>query len=159
MTALTVWILSAIFLVSGTAALLFETLWFRQAGLAFGNSVWASSLVLSSFMGGLALGNGLMIRLGPRVRSPVRLYALLEVLIAGSGVALVYGLPLLSGWLAPLLRPFLDSPWILNPLRLSVAFVLLLLPATAMGATLPLLVKAVRERDPSFGAALGRLYG
>jgi hypothetical protein len=45
--------------LSGSAALLFQTLWFRQAGLAFGNSIWASSLVLASFMGGLALGNAL----------------------------------------------------------------------------------------------------
>ena len=48
--------LYAIFFASGASALIFETLWFRQAGLAFGNSIWASSLVLSGFMGGLALG-------------------------------------------------------------------------------------------------------
>ena len=53
MTAL----LYAIFFASGASALIFEMLWFRQAGLALGNSVWASSLVLSGFMGGLALGN------------------------------------------------------------------------------------------------------
>src|SRR5687767_7906508 len=49
--------ISVIFFLSGAAALLFETLWFRLAGLVFGNSVWAASLVLASFMGGLALGN------------------------------------------------------------------------------------------------------
>ena len=49
-------VLCGVFFLSGAAALVFETLWFRQAGLAFGNSVWASSLVLSSFMAGLALG-------------------------------------------------------------------------------------------------------
>jgi spermidine synthase len=43
-------LLYAIFFLSGGSALLFETLWFHQAGLAFGNSVWASSVVLSSFM-------------------------------------------------------------------------------------------------------------
>lgn len=31
------------FFLSGAASLLFETLWFRLAALAFGNSVWASS--------------------------------------------------------------------------------------------------------------------
>ena len=40
-------ILCGIFFLSGASALVFETLWFHQAGLAFGNSVWASSLVLS----------------------------------------------------------------------------------------------------------------
>ena len=70
-------ILCTIAFVSGAAALLFETLWFRQASLSFGNSEWASSLVLSSFMAGLALGNGLVARFGARSARPVRFYALL----------------------------------------------------------------------------------
>jgi len=41
-------VVCALFFASGASALLFETLWFRQAGLVFGNSVWASTLVLSS---------------------------------------------------------------------------------------------------------------
>ena len=36
---------------SGVSALIFEILWFHQAGLVFGNSVWATSTTLSSFMG------------------------------------------------------------------------------------------------------------
>jgi spermidine synthase len=152
-------VISAIMFASGLAALLFETLWFRQAGLSFGNSVWASSLVLSSFMAGLALGNGLVAQRGDRVRHPIRLYAVLEVAIAVSGVALVWVLPALGSWLAPLWRPLLAHPWLLNPLRLLVSFALLLVPATAMGATLPLLVKALTARDPNFGSVLGRLYG
>jgi predicted membrane-bound spermidine synthase len=54
-------LLCAIFFLSGASALLFETLWFNQAGLVFGNSVWASSLVLAAFMAGLAMGNGLVV--------------------------------------------------------------------------------------------------
>jgi hypothetical protein len=50
-------ILCAILFLSGIGALIFETLWLRLSGLAFGNSVWATALILSSFMGGLALGN------------------------------------------------------------------------------------------------------
>lgn len=95
-------VVSAIMFTSGVAALLFETLWFRQAGLSFGNSVWASSLVLSSFMAGLALGNGVVAQRGDRVRHPIRLYAVLELSIAVSGVSLVWVLPGLGDWLAPL---------------------------------------------------------
>ncbi|MFQ5415508.1 MAG: fused MFS/spermidine synthase [Myxococcota bacterium] len=152
-------ILCTLFLLSGAAALLFETLWFRQAGLAFGNSVWASTLVLSGFMGGLALGNAGMVRFGSRIRRPIRFYALLEIGIAASGVALVHVLPSFGGWLAPLFRALLDEPWVLNPLRLALGLALLLVPATAMGATLPVLVKALSARDPNFGSVLGRLYG
>ena len=74
-------LLYAIFFASGASALIFETLWFRQAGLALGNSVWASSLVLSGFMGGLTLGNAVGARYGGRVVNPVRAYAIAEVAI------------------------------------------------------------------------------
>ena len=45
-----------LFFLSGAAALLFETLWFQQAGLVLGNSIWASSLVMAAFMGGVLPG-------------------------------------------------------------------------------------------------------
>ena len=86
-------LLCAVFFVSGVAALIFETLWFRQAGLAFGSGVWASSLVLSSFMAGIALGNGLIARHGSRLRRPIRFFAALELVIGTTGLALVWALP------------------------------------------------------------------
>jgi hypothetical protein len=45
-------VVSAILFLSGMGALIFETLWLRLSGLAFGNSVWAAALILSSFMAG-----------------------------------------------------------------------------------------------------------
>src|SRR5262245_61184370 len=151
--------LCAIFFLSGAAALVFETLWFHQAALAFGSSVWATSLVVAAFMGGLALGNALAARLGHRLARPLRAYALLELAIGASGTALVPALPWLTPLLARVLGPFAESPAILNPLRLVTAFGLLLAPATAMGATLPLVVASLLRADPRFGRALGRLYG
>jgi len=152
-------VLSAVFFLSGAAALVFETLWFRQAGLAFGNSTWASSLVLSSFMAGLALGNGLAARHGARVRSPERLFAGCELVVGVVGIALVVLLPRLGSALAPVWRPLLDQPLLLNSLRLALSFLLLMVPATAMGLTLPVLVKALAAEGESFGRNVGTLYG
>ena len=152
-------LLCAVFFISGASALIFETVWFRQAGLAFGNSIWAGSLVLAGFMGGLALGNALAARFGDRVRNAVRAYAVAELAIAVTGVGLVYLLPVLGAALAPWLRPLLDDPWLLNALRLLFAFLLLLIPSTAMGVTLPLLTRTFMAYDPRFGSVLGRLYG
>src|SRR2546429_2390734 len=50
-------ILCSILFLSGVGALIFETLWLRLSGLAFGNSVWAAALILSSFMAGHAVGD------------------------------------------------------------------------------------------------------
>src|SRR5258705_5888903 len=152
-------LLSAVFFASGASALILETLWFRQAGLAFGNSIWASSLVLSAFMGGLALGNALVAQAGTRLSNPVRAYAFAEAAVALTGVGLVYLFPFLGAALAPVFRPLLDHPWTLNPLRLLVAFLLLLIPSTAMGVTLPLLTRALLRDERSFGRLLGALYG
>ena len=149
----------AVFFLSGAATLLFETLWFYQAGLVLGNTVWASSLVLASFMGGLAIGNALIGHYSHRIRRPTRLYSLLELIIGLAGAALVFLLPTLIPLLTPLLRLVQDVPWALNVIRFSTAFVLLLVPSTAMGATLPLLVAALSRLDENFGRVLGRLYG
>jgi predicted membrane-bound spermidine synthase len=151
--------LCGIALLSGCAALLFETLWFRVAGLAFGNGVWASSIVLAAFMAGLAGGNLLAARLADRLARPIRFYAGLELAIGASGAALVLLLPSLTGFLAPLFRLLRDSPWLLNLMRLVISFALMVLPALAMGATLPVLVKALSVSDRRFGRVLGRLYG
>ena len=148
-----------IFFLSGAAALLFETLWFRLAGLVFGNSIWAASLILASFMGGLALGNTFAARYGPWLRRPLRSYALLELLVGVTGLGLVLLLPLLTFAVLPVLGPFTSRVAVLNGIRLSLSFVLLLVPSTAMGATLPLLVKALSAAEPNFGRTLGRLYG
>jgi predicted membrane-bound spermidine synthase len=153
-------LLCTAFFVSGASALAFETLWFHQAGLAFGNSVWASSLVLAGFMAGMALGNALAARLGDRLRSStLRAYARLELLIAVAGVALVHVLPWSGGLLGPFASALAGQPGLLNALRLLAAFVLLGIPSTAMGMTLPLLVRAVRGWDANFGRVLGVLYG
>jgi hypothetical protein len=152
-------LLHIVILASGVSALIFQTLWFRQAGLAFGNSVWASSLVLSSFMGGLALGNGLVGRYGNRLHNPIRAYAIAESVVGGAGCALVYLLPLLGAVFAAAMRPWLDQPWILNPLRFVTAFLALLIPSVAMGFTLPLLTKTLTSAPRQFGSVLGSLYG
>jgi spermidine synthase len=152
-------LLCVMFFFSGAAGLLFETVWFRVAGVALGNSLWASNIVLGSFMAGLALGNAIAARRGRLLRDPVRLYAVTEAVVGVVGVAVVFLLPAISPNLGRVFAHLLGRAWMMNLLRLSVAFVLMLVPATAMGLTLPLLVKALTGVDFNFGRVLGRLYG
>src|SRR6266480_5396249 len=152
-------ILSFILFLSGVGALIFETLWLRLSGLAFGNSVWAAALILSSFMAGLALGNAIAAASKIRRWRPLHLYALLEVLVALLGCTIVFGLPALGG----LLRPVWQMLWNYQPtllgLRFVVSFLILLVPTTAMGLTLPVLIEDPMLRETNFGRAIGFLYG
>ena len=59
-------------LLSGAAGLIFEIVWFHRSGLVFGNSIWATSIVFASFMGGLALGSALVVWHAHRIRSFLR---------------------------------------------------------------------------------------
>ena len=152
-------VVSAILFLSGIGALIFETLWLRLSGLAFGNSAWAAALILSSFMAGLALGNAIAASSRIRRWRPLYLYAVLEVLVALLGCTIVFGLPVLG----ELLRPLWQMLWNYQPtllgLRFVLSFLILLVPTTAMGLTLPVLIEDPVLRQTNFGRAIGFLYG
>lgn len=152
-------ILSFILLLSGTSALLFQTLWLRLSGLAFGNSIWAAALILSSFMAGLALGGALAATSTLGRLRPLRFYAGLEMIVAISGCTLVFALPLLGEWLRPVFQALWSHQPLLNFLRFALSFALLLVPTTAMGLTLPVLLEEPSLGTPEFGRNLGLLYG
>src|SRR6266516_4610102 len=152
-------ILSGILFLSGIGALIFETLWLRLSGLAFGNSVWAAALILSSFMAGLALGNAIAASSRIRRWRPLYLYAVLEILAAFFGCTIVFGLPLLGSLLRPLWQTLWEHQPTLLGLRFVLSFLILLVPTTAMGLTLPLIIEDPALRQTNFGRAIGFLYG
>jgi spermidine synthase len=147
------------FFLSGAGALAFQTVWFSQAGLVVGHSVWSAALVVAAFMAGLGLGNAAAIALARRWKNLVRGYAVLELVAAASGALLVAGFPSLPALFRPLLAPLIDDPAALNAARLAIAFGLMVIPASALGATLPLLAKPLEAASGGYGVALGRLYG
>ena len=147
------------FFLSGMGALVFENVWFSQTGLIVGNSVWSAALVIGAFMAGLALGNGLAVALARRWGNLVRGYAMVELVAALSGALLVLAFPWLPAVFRPLLAAFLDEASVLNLMRTAIAFGLMVIPATALGTTLPLLSRPLESATGSYGVALGLLYG
>ena len=152
-------VVSGILFLSGTSALLFQTLWLRLSGLAFGNSVWSAALILSSFMAGLALGSAIAAssKLG-RLR-PLRLYAGLELIVALFGCTLVFALPLLGEWMRPVFQALWNHQPLLSIIRIALSFLILLIPTTAMGLTLPVLLEDPLLKQKEFSRGLGLLYG
>ena len=152
-------ILWGVLFLSGTGALIFETLWLRLSGLAFGNSVWATALILSSFMTGLALGNAIAACSSIRRWRPLYFYAVLELLVALFGCTIVFGLPVLGDVMRPVWQMLWNDQPALLGLRFVVSFLILLAPTTAMGLTLPVLIEDPLLRETDFGHAIGFLYG
>ncbi len=147
-----------LFTVSGAAALVLETVFLRQLTWVLGSSALALALVLAAFLGGLALGAALLGRLADRTRRPLALFGLLELGTALAAGGLVW---LLGDGRALLLAPLraVESASVRHVVELALALVLLLVPTTLMGGTLPALVRdRVRDLD-RFTGSLALLYG
>jgi len=145
------------FFCSGAAGLTFEVLWSRLLTLVFGATSLAISTVLAAYMGGLALGAFVAGRWAKRVARPVRLYGILELGIAAWALALPYVFELLPPLHRALWALTGDQPALFAAARLMISLLLLVPPTMAMGATLPLLSKAL-ARDGSVGLRIGSLY-
>jgi spermidine synthase len=150
------WLVQACLVFSGLCALVYQIVWTRLLGLSFGTTTEAVATVLGVFFGGLALGSWLAARALRRVRRPLRVYAALEAFVGAFALA---SLPLLRhldqgyAWLG-----VPETPAGLALLRVALAALLLLPPTLAMGATLPVVARAVVARDETLGRACAGLY-
>src|SRR5262245_31830723 len=138
------WALIPIVTASGFAGLGYEIVWTRQLSFALGTEMMAVLGVIAGFFGGLALGAFALDELIRRARSPWRVYAILEAIIAVWGLISVWLLPAAGRAVAPLLGTE-SSPALLWAGSFALP-TLGLLPATlAMGGTLAALERMTRE--------------
>ncbi len=141
--------------LSGTAALVYETLWMRSFGLIFGNTTHAITVILSTYMGGMALGSFFIGRL--KIKNPLRIYAFVEAFIGFTALIAFVLLQILPGLWGNFLRTTPLSPMLETFLRIMFSGLVILLPTMLMGATVPLLVE-VMSHQVSRHSALSRLY-
>src|SRR6188768_3209038 len=69
-----------VFTASGFAGLIYESIWSHYLKLFLGHAAYAQTLVLTVFMGGMALGAWLAARFSPRLRNLLLAYAAVELL-------------------------------------------------------------------------------
>lgn len=151
-------LLYLVFFLSGAAALVYQVVWTRSLSLVFGGSHLAVTTVLAVFMGGLALGG---YAFGRRARPSVRLlrlYGFLELGVAACALAFVALLRLYPAIYVPLARLADTSPLYLTAVRVALAVLALIVPATLMGGTLPVLSAFVSTRREELGGRLSALY-
>src|SRR5260221_8694052 len=149
-------ILLAIFTLSGAAGLIYEIVWSRHLVLVFWNTTQAISAILTGFFAGLAIGALVGGRIADRVRSPLRMYGLLEILLVGVVLATPFSFRLIHEVYRGI-YPSIEGTPALPLIRLVLA-VLAVSPATIMmGATFPSLVRHF-TRSAQLSQSFGRLY-
>lgn len=133
-------------------------MWLRLLSLVFGVTVYAASTVLAGFMGGLGVGSFVGGRLASRITRPLVAFGIAEALVGITAFATPFLLDALTTvWIA--VHPALpNSLAALTVIRFLVSFLVLILPTSMMGATLPLVIKSAVARQERVGGRIGLLY-
>ncbi|MCB9799749.1 MAG: fused MFS/spermidine synthase [Candidatus Omnitrophica bacterium] len=147
------------FFLSGACGLVYEVAWLRVMGLVFGNTTFATSTVLASYMAGLGLGAYFFGRWIDRTSEhPVKAYALLELGVAG------------YAFLTPLIWKLMQMVYVgfyrtvepgfmaFSLFRFAIAFLVLIFPTFLMGGTLPVIAKFFVRQKKDTARYVGILY-
>ncbi|MBE0417475.1 MAG: fused MFS/spermidine synthase [Coriobacteriia bacterium] len=151
------WLLVA-YALSGVAALAYELAWMRELSTMLGSTAYASGTMLSAYMTGLGLGAIIGTRVAVRTWRPMRMASWAEVAVAVLSVLAFLGIRYLPGFYFDLIKTSgLTSAALFLGLQFAMSFVIMALPTMAMGATYPLVMRAV-NRDTELGTWSGKLY-
>lgn len=152
----------ACFFFSGLAGLIYQVVWVRLLDKVMGSAPFAVATVLTVFMGGLALGSywaGRLIDRDPDRRRLLLLYGRLEGSIGLYGLLIPVLLVMLRPLYALAYRSLFDSLWLYTGTAFLGCVLVLLVPTTLMGATLPILCRFYIEALDHLGRRAGSLYG
>ena len=146
------------FFLSGLCGLVYQVLWSRLLALVFGVTVYAVSATLASFMTGLALGSYAAGKVVDGARHPLLWYGIAEILIGVSALATPRALDAMDSLYAGLYPSLSASFAALTLVRFSLSLLVLLIPTTLMGATLPIIIKSSLLKSGRLAESISLLY-
>jgi len=154
----TILLIGLCFVFSGATGLIYEVLWARMLGLVFGATTLAVSTVLAAFMGGLAVGSALGGKFAARIKRPLSCYGWLELGIAIYAILVPFLFTAVDNLYVVIWQQFHPGFFVLSLCRFLLSCLLLLVPTTLMGATLPVLSAALLNSRGHSSSSITRLY-
>lgn len=149
-----------IFCLSGFSGLIYESIWSHYLKLFLGHAAYAQSLVLITFMGGMAIGAWISQSISEKRRINLLLaYAAVELVIGL--LALIFHKVFISviGFSYEYVIPHIGSPMIIHASKWLVSALLILPQAILLGATFPLMSTGIMRRfHGSHGKSIATLY-
>jgi len=152
-------LLTLVFVVSGAAGLIYESIWSRYLSLLVGHSAYAQIIVLVIFLGGMSLGALLVGQRSERLRQPLLWYAAVETLVGLIGLLFNYLYVDISDFAYDRIFPALAGGWALVVVKWLLAGLMILPQSILLGTTFPLMsAGAIRLFRARTGRLLGLLY-
>jgi spermidine synthase len=147
-----------IFAVSGFCAMAYEVIWTQLLGLIVGPTTYSFTIVLVTFITGLALGSLFFGWLSDRVKSTMQLLLFTQVAAALFALLLSQILGNSQIFFAKLIYHFKDQFTLLALLKASILFVFMFFPTFCLGATFPLVGKINTRSLSQTGRSIGFAY-
>ena len=152
-------VLYLLFILSGAAGLIYESIWTRYLGLFVGHDAYAQIIVLVIFLGGMSAGAMVVSRFSERVREPLQGYAIVEFVVGCIGLVFHEIFQWTTAFSYESLYPHLAGSPLLTAAKWSIASALILPQSVLLGATFPLMSAGViRLRRREEGRSLSMLY-
>src|SRR5262245_25661350 len=149
----------ALFIASGFAGLIYESVWTHYLKLYLGHAAYAQSLVLVVFMGGMALGAALCARVSARVRNPLAAYAAIEAAVGVFALVFHEVFVWVTDWSFATVLPGLGVDWLSLTAKILISCALILPQSILLGATFPLMSTGLARALPgASGEAIAMLY-
>jgi len=146
------------FFLSGAAGLMYEIIWTRFFSLTFGATTYSITTVLTAFMAGLALGSILLGKVADRVKQRLILYGWLELLIGLYALVFPFVFSLSSRFYLHLIGGGETDPLQKLAIKFALSFLIMLVPTTLMGGSLPVLSRFFIKDLKGVSSKLGILY-
>lgn len=146
--------------LSGFVAMLYEVAWTRLLALALGSSTHAFSLMLITFITGIAAG-AWIVYLWKGLRRTLLAFAWAELALAGTLFVSLFYYRYLSYWfvkMAGLLARREEAYPIYEMLQAATCFAVMFVPAVCLGMTLPLVSRVVTVELARTGRSVGSVF-
>lgn len=144
--------------ISGFASLAYQVAWTRVLTMVIGNSVYAFTTILTTFLTGIAIGSFAFIRRIEMVKDKVMLLGILQLLLCFSVIGM---LPMMDSLPVLFLELFRNLPTNFTGtiiIEFVVTFTVMLVPTILMGASFPVAARIYVNMVDNIGEGLGRLY-
>ncbi len=156
------WILYAVFVLSGAAGLIYETVWSRYLGLFVGHSAYAHVIVLVMFLGGMSLGAYTIGERSSRLARPLRWYVGIEIVVGVIGIVFHDVFVAVTAIAYDAIFPALGAGLLLTIIKWGLAALLILPQSVLLGMTFPLMsagvLRTLRAPASASGRVLAMLY-
>lgn len=148
-----------LFVLSGAAGLIYESIWTRYLGLFVGHDAYAQILVLVIFLGGMSAGALAASRRSERLSQPLYGYVAVEFAVGLIGLFFHEIFQAVTSWTYASVYPQLAGSWLLPLAKWGIAGALILPQSVLLGATFPLMSAGVlRLGRGTPGRSLAMLY-